>query len=82
MSSNTKVSDGARELGGAIEEAGGEEWPDKERVDQLAWEEMPKTRAFRHKAAITTYTVLGVDLWLKNYPSTFGPNGDEVRMLP
>lgn len=81
-SSNAAVPDGIRELSNAIQEAGGEEWPDKNRVDQPEWKDMPRAQAFRRRSAITTYTVISVDLWLKNYPSTFGPHGDEVRMLP
>lgn len=80
--SNSEVRDGIGDLGGAIHEAGGEEWPDQNRVDQRAWKDMPKAQAFRRKAVITTYTVISVHLWLRNYPSTYGPHGDEVRMLP
>lgn len=69
-------------LAKAIREAGGEEWPDPRRLDQPEWDRMPSAQSFRRQAAITTYTVLRVDLWLENYPSSFGPHGDEVRTLP
>jgi hypothetical protein len=39
-------------------------------------------RRVRHETPITTYTVLGPMVSAENYPSTFGPHGDEVRTLP
>lgn len=76
------VPDGITNLGGAIQEAGGEEWPDPDRSDQPDWDQMPKAQAFRRQAAVTTYTVLSLGLSVENYPATFGPHGDEVRTLP
>lgn len=60
---------------------GEEEWPSPETND-LSWEDMPATQRFRRETVITTYTVIGGDLWERNYPSSFGPHGDEVRTLP
>jgi hypothetical protein len=65
------------------EEVGGDEWPDPEReYDERSWEDLPLTQRFRRETAITTYTVIGPELWERNYPSSFGPHGDEVRTLP
>jgi hypothetical protein len=80
--SNARIPTGIGDLSGAIQEAGGEEWPDRERDDQPNWDQMPKAQAFRRQAIITTYTVISVNLQLDNHPSTFGPHGDEVRTLP
>ena len=81
-SSAAGVPDGIGHLGGAIEEAGGGEWPDPNRSDQPDWDQMPKAQAFRRQAAVTTFTVLSLGLSVENYPATFGPHGDEVRTLP
>jgi hypothetical protein len=82
-SSNAPALGGISGLGEAIQEAGGEEWPDQSREDQPDWKDMPKTQTFRRNSVITTYTVIGVGLSLDNYPSRFfGPNGDDVRTLP
>ncbi len=43
---------------------------------------MPAAQQFRRETVITTYTVIGLDLWDVNYPSTFGPRLDLVRTLP
>jgi hypothetical protein len=37
---------------------------------------------FRAATAVTTYTGLGSHLQPESYPTTFGPQGDEVRTLP
>jgi hypothetical protein len=81
-SSVSGVPDGIRNLSGAIQEAGGEEWPDPDRDDQPDWKQMPKAQSFRRRAAITTLTILSLGLSVENYPATFGPHGDEVRTLP
>jgi hypothetical protein len=81
-SSVSGVPDGIANLSGAIQEAGGEEWPDPGRSDQPDWDQMPKAQLFRRQAAVTTFTVLSLGLSVENYPATFGPHGDEVRTLP
>ena len=81
-SSVSGLSDGITNLSGAMQEAGGEEWPDPDRSDQPDWDQMPKGQSFRRQAAVTTYTVLSLGLSVENYPATFGPHGDEVRTLP
>lgn len=59
------------------------EWPDPNEDEiEPDWEDMPVTQRFRRESVITTYTVIGPRLWEVNYPSTFGPHGDEVRTLP
>jgi hypothetical protein len=66
-----------------IEEIGGNEWPDPAtpRIEPQ-WDALPRTQEFRRRTVITTYTVIGRELEERNYPSTFGPQGDEVRTLP
>lgn len=81
-SSCSGVADGIKNLGGAIQEAGGEEWPDPDRSDQPEWGRMSRAQSFRRQAVVTTYTVLSLGLSVENYPATFGPHGDEVRTLP
>lgn len=39
-------------------------------------------QAVRRDTVITTYSVVGPHLGLKNLPTNFGPHGDEVRTLP
>jgi hypothetical protein len=80
-------------IGQAAQQAGFQEWPYPARRDpddlwqppppenQPEWEAIPDAAAFRRSAVITTYTVI-LRLWPENYPSTFGPHGDEVRTLP
>lgn len=76
------------------EQAGFSEWPYPERWDpedplaappptaEPEWEDIPEAARFRRDTVITSYTVIGPSLWPVNYPSTFGPHGDEVRTLP
>lgn len=37
---------------------------------------------FRRETVVTTYTVIGPHFNPDDYPATFGPHGDEVRVLP
>ena len=69
---------------GAGQEVGADEWPDPDDEDEpRSWKEFPVTAQFRRDTAITTYTVVGAMVFaIENYPSTFGPHGDEVRTLP
>lgn len=64
-----------------IQEIQGNEWPAPDR-NQIEWADMPETQRFRDDTVVTTYTVIGPELWETNYPSRFGPHGDEVRTLP
>lgn len=76
------------------EQAGFIEWPYPLRWDpddyiqpppadeEPSWDEIPAADRLRRHTAITTYTVMHPDLWEVNYPSTFGPHGDEVRTVP
>lgn len=50
--------------------------------DEPEWSDIPAAAELRRKTVVTTYTVIGPQLWEVNYPSTFGPHGDEVRTLP
>lgn len=66
-------------------EVGSEEWPNPtDDDDPRSWKDFPVTAQFRRDTAITTYTVIGpaMTFAVENYPSTFGPHGDEVRTLP
>jgi len=66
-------------------EIGGNEWPDPDPTKyagQPTWEEMPATQEFRRSTVITTYTVIGMQMWEQNYPATFGPQLSVVRTLP
>lgn len=76
-----------------IDQAGYREWPYLARPDPLereprepgtepGWEKLTAAREFRRRTAITTITVIDSALWAVNFPSTFGPHGDEVRLLP
>ena len=81
-------------LGAVLEQAGFEEWPYPLRWDPEAlgqppdereepeWEEIPAAATLRRRTVITAYTVIGPGLWEVNFPSQFGPHGDEVRTLP
>jgi hypothetical protein len=65
-----------RQLGGARK-------PDPDNVDlEPAWENMPAFQQFRSETVVSTYTVIGLGLWVENYPSTFGASLDDVRTLP
>ena len=46
------------------------------------WEELTAAHEFRRKTAISTITVVHPDLWIVNFPTTFGPHADRVRLLP
>jgi hypothetical protein len=76
-----------------IEQAGYREWPYPQRPDPHDtdapaprpfpdWEDIPAAHAFRRRTVITTFTAMHHSLWTENFPSTFGPHGDEVRLLP
>lgn len=65
------------------QELNGAEWPDPAKDDdEPGWDALPMARQFRRDTIITTYTVIGIDLWEVNYPSTFGPHLNLVRTLP
>jgi hypothetical protein len=64
----------------ALAEIGGGDWP-RDR-DLRSWDELVATRAFRRATVVTTYTVISMDLWLENYPTSFGPHINIVRTLP
>jgi hypothetical protein len=65
-------------------EIGANEWPDPAQAEpQLPpWDGLLAAQQFRRDTVITTYTVIGMDLWAENYPSTFGPHVNVVRTLP
>jgi hypothetical protein len=75
-----------------IEQAGYFEWPYPTRPDPEEqapptsrgpeWESLTAAHEFRSRSAITTYTAIHGRLWVENFPTTFGPHGDEVRLLP
>lgn len=62
------------------DEIGGEAWPSGDGRD---WDELTATREFRRRTVINTYSIIGPTVFfaVQNWPSTFGPNGDEVRTL-
>jgi hypothetical protein len=62
-------------------EIGASEWPDASKPSQAPWAKLLATQQFRRETVITTYTVIGMDLWAENYPSTFGPYLNTVRTL-
>lgn len=83
LSSASPVARGGSEAIHVKDEVGTDEWPDQSSDDsQPEWDQMPVTQRFRRNATITTYTVIGFGLSKANYPSSFGPHGDEVRTLP
>lgn len=81
-------------LEAVIEQAGFVEWPYPDRWDpedfqqpppcaeEPEWADIRDAEPLRRRTTITTYTVIGPGLWDVNFPSTFGPHGDEVRTLP
>lgn len=76
------VPPGIADLAAGIKQAGGEEWPDRNRHDWPDWEKLTGIQSFRRQAPVTTFTVIRANLRLENYPSGFGPRHDEVRALP
>lgn len=81
-SSTAPVPVSIADLAAGIDQARGNEWPDPTADNQPAWPGLPGIRAFRRKTPITTYSVLRLDLQVVNFPTRFGPHGDEVRTLP
>lgn len=87
---SASVAAGPAPLGDIVaapKEVGSDEWFDSANQDEddpRTWEELPATAQFRRDTAITTYTVIGPTMIfaVENYPSTFGPHGDDVRTLP
>jgi hypothetical protein len=76
-----------------VEQAGFHEWPYPTQWDpesdeppprdfEPEWEELTAAQGLRERTAITSYTVIGPELCTVNFPSMFGPHGDEVRRLP
>jgi hypothetical protein len=63
------------------EELGLDDWPPEDRSGPT-WPELEATQAFRRKTAVTTFTVIGPHIDVRNYPGNFGPHGDEVRTVP
>ena len=76
-----------------VAQAGYYEWPYPMRPDPDSpteppdddgpgWEQIPAADAFRRRTAITTFTAIHPRLWTDNYPTTFGPHIDDMRLLP
>jgi hypothetical protein len=58
-------------------------WPDPDvEADEQDFEAIPGLAAFRRETVVTTYTVIGPYISEDDYPSSFGPHGDEVRAIP
>jgi hypothetical protein len=67
----------------AQNEIGSSEWPNANSPElQPQWATLTVTQQFRRDTVITTYTAISMNLWAENYPSTFGPHINDVRMLP
>jgi hypothetical protein len=64
----------------ALEEIGGEAWPRPH--DHRSWNEMKASRAFRRATVVATHTVVGMDLAVENFPTSFAPHSNIVRTLP
>ncbi|MDQ6731183.1 MAG: hypothetical protein M3022_13025 [Actinomycetota bacterium] len=65
------------------QELDGAEWPDSAKAgNEPAWNAPPTAQQVRRETVITTYTVIGIDLWDVNYLATFGPHLNLVRTLP
>ena len=61
----------------------GDEWPDYSDMDEFRhYEDLISIPRFREQTIATTYTVMVDPLIAENYPSTYGPHGDEVSTLP
>ena len=59
------------------------EWPSD--TDMRSFEEVSQSvgiARMRRDTAVTTYTVIGDWRLVDSYPTTYGPQGDEVRVLP
>jgi hypothetical protein len=66
----------------AFADAGGEfKWPPDEPDNFPEWRDLQQLQRFRRTTVVTTYSVLGA-LSVADFPTTFGPHGDEVRTLP
>jgi hypothetical protein len=77
-----------------IGETGYREWPYPMRPDlddlgpspssetEPEWEDLRAAQCFRADTVISTFTAIHPDLWADNFPVTFGPHGDEVRLVP
>jgi len=69
------------DLAAALKEVGSSHWPDQERADDPAWDDLPLLRKFRRETRIGGFTVTSVKLPVVNYPSTYGPHGEGIRTL-
>lgn len=66
-----------------LSQALGRQWVggfDGHEGDRLAASDL--VARFRSETTITTFTVIGVGLNPTDFPTTFGPHGDEVRVVP
>jgi hypothetical protein len=79
----------------SVNDAGVGAWGDEVRIlfpdgpgDDLDWkgdppyEEMPNLVAFRESAKINTFSIIGPTLSPEDYPVTFGPHENLVRVIP
>jgi hypothetical protein len=91
-SSNAPGPAGGSVIFDVVAQAGYHEWPYPTRPDpserappdpgtEPEWDSIPAAHKFRRRTAITTITMIHSRLWLANFPTTFGPHGDEVRLL-
>lgn len=57
-------------------------WPyPSEPTGGPAFEALPGIAAIRRETVVTTYTVIGSGLFPDDYPSSYGPHGDEIRTI-
>lgn len=73
------------DVSGVQQEIDANEWPDPESTAaDPSWQQLLTTQRFRRDTAITTITtitVMAMELSTENYPTSYGPHGDEVRTL-
>ena len=62
-----------------VEFTGDFRWPGSDARD---FEDLERVHTFRNQTAVTTYTVIGSGLLAADYPTTYGPHGDEIRKVP
>lgn len=70
------------DLHAVMEELGYAEFPSRWDESVRPYEEMPALSRFRAETSISTITVIGPFLTADDFPTSYGPHGDEIRLIP
>jgi hypothetical protein len=70
------------DLHAVMEELGYDDFPSRWDESVKPYRDMPALRRFRAATSISTMTVIGPFFAGEDFPTSYGPHGDEIRLIP